>query len=125
MLTVEGSKITLYNPSNLSTCNTPERQREIFVGSLNFWAMLGAAIAQTVSDRYGRRMTFIMAANGFLVGIFILIISSSYGMLLCGRMFIGWGVGTGLAIDPLYISEVTPAKHRGELVTDSEQSCQW
>ena len=79
--------------------------------------MFGAMVAQNVSDRFGRRMTFIFAAVGFLVGIFILVISNSLGMLLIGRMFIGWGVGIGLAIDPLYIAEVTPAKHRGQLVT--------
>lgn len=82
--------------------------------------MFGAMIAQGVSDRFGRRMTFIIAAVGFLIGIFILIVSNSLWMLLVGRMFIGWGVGIGLAIDPLYISEVTPAKHRGQLVTWSE-----
>lgn len=95
-------------------------QREIFVGSLNFWAMFGALLAQTISDRFGRRMTFVIAAVGFLIGIFLMIISGSYAMLLLGRMFVGWGVGIGLAIDPLYISEVTPAKHRGQLVTWSE-----
>ena len=83
-------------------------------------AHLGALVAQTISDRFGRRLTFVFAAVGFLVGIFILMVSGSLAMLLLGRMFIGWGVGIGLAIDPLYISEVTPAKHRGELVTWSE-----
>lgn len=39
---------------------------------------------------------------------------------MLGRMLVGLGVGTGLAIDPLYIAEVTPARHRGELVTWSE-----
>ena len=83
-------------------------------------AHLGALVAQTISDRFGRRLTFVFAAVGFLIGIFILMVSGSLAMLLLGRMFIGWGVGIGLAIDPLYISEVTPAKHRGELVTWSE-----
>lgn len=84
--------------------------------------MFGAVLAQTVSDRLGRRMTFVLAAVGFLVGILIMIISNSLPMLLVGRLFIGVGVGVGigLAIDPLYISEVTPAKHRGHLVTWSE-----
>jgi len=95
-------------------------QKEIFVGSLNFWAIFGAMVAQGVSDRFGRRMTFIFAAIGFLIGIGILVISNSLGMLLVGRMFIGFGVGIGLAIDPLYIAEITPAKHRGQLVTWSE-----
>jgi len=31
-----------------------------------------------------------------------------------------WGFGFGLAIDPLYISEIAPAPHRGRLVTWSE-----
>jgi len=35
---------------------------------------------------------------------------------------LGLGVGFGLAIDPLYISEMTPAAHRGELVTWSEMA---
>lgn len=95
-------------------------EREIFVGSLNFWAMFGALAAQWVSNSLGRRMTFVIAALLFLIGCLILMIAGSYTMLLIGRMFIGWGVGIGLAIDPLYISEVTPAKHRGELVTWSE-----
>lgn len=82
--------------------------------------MFGALAAQGVSDRFGRRMTFVIAAVSFLIGIFVLVIAGSYSILLIGRLFVGWGVGIGLAIDPLYISEVTPAKHRGELVTWSE-----
>ena len=36
--------------------------------------------------------------------------------------FVGIGVGFGLAIDPLYISEMSPAAHRGQLVTWSEMA---
>ena len=82
--------------------------------------MFGALLAQGISDKFGRRMTFFIAALLFLTGCFVLMVAWSYTILLIGRMFIGWGVGIGLAIDPLYISEVTPAKHRGELVTWSE-----
>ena len=95
-------------------------EREIFIGSLNFWAMFGAMGAQFFSDKFGRRRTFIVAAIGFIMGIIIMILSQSYALLLLGRMFVGLGVGVGLAIDPLYIAEVTPAKYRGELVTWSE-----
>jgi sugar porter (SP) family MFS transporter len=61
-----------------------------------------------------------VAAIGFLLGIAVMVLSNSYGLLLLGRLFVGVGVGVGLAIDPLYIAEMTPAKHRGELVTWSE-----
>jgi sugar porter (SP) family MFS transporter len=47
-------------------------------------------------------------------------LSKSYALLLFGRFFVGVGVGIGLAIDPLYIAEISPAKHRGQLVTWSE-----
>ena len=92
----------------------------MFLGSLNFWAMFGAFGAQYVSDRWGRRMTFVVAAIGFIVGILITIMAQGYTGLMIGRMFVGLGVGVGFAIDPLYIAEVTPAKYRGELVTWSE-----
>lgn len=44
-----------------------------------------------------------------------------FGLML-GRIFVGMGVGCGLAIDPLYISEISPAIHRGNLVTWSESA---
>jgi len=64
--------------------------------------------------------TFIVAAIAFIAGCIIMAAAPTYGMLMFGRCFVGLGVGTGLAIDPMYISEVTPAKHRGQLVTWSE-----
>jgi sugar porter (SP) family MFS transporter len=95
-------------------------QRELFVGSINFWAIFGALLAHFFTDGYGRRFTFLVAAVGFIIGLFIMAMSSSYGLLLFGRTFVGLGVGIGLAIDPLYIAELSPAKHRGRLVTYSE-----
>lgn len=47
-------------------------------------------------------------------------VAPGYTILMIGRLFVGLGVGFGLAIDPLYIAEVSPAAHRGELVTRSE-----
>eukprot|EP00977_Amphora_coffeiformis_P018379 scaffold6438_cov181-Amphora_coffeaeformis.AAC.6 len=95
-------------------------QRELFIGSLNFWACFGALLAQSISDRFGRRMTFVIAAVGFNLGILIMILSHSLEALMVGRTFIGWGIGVGLAIDPLFIAEITPPQHRGMLVTWSE-----
>lgn len=95
-------------------------QREIFVGCINFWAMFGAMFAQYFSDDCGRRFTFMVAAIGFIVGIFIMILSNSYEILLFGRAFVGLGLGVGLAVDPMYIAEISPAQHRGKLVTYSE-----
>lgn len=37
-----------------------------------------------------------------------------------GRAISGVGVGLGFAVDPMYIAEVSPAQHRGQLVSWSE-----
>jgi MFS family permease len=97
-------------------------QRELFVGSLNFWSIFGAMGAHWICDKYGRRSSFVVAAVSFIVGLIIMALAHSFEILMFGRIFVGLGVGFGLAIDPLYISEISPAAHRGELVTWSEMA---
>ncbi|CAJ1911354.1 unnamed protein product [Cylindrotheca closterium] len=95
-------------------------QRELFVGSLDFWAIVGGFLSNWICDKYGRRRSFITAALGFIIGSVITGASNSFFILMVGRMFVGLGIGFGLAIDPLYIAEITPAAHRGKMVTWSE-----
>jgi sugar porter (SP) family MFS transporter len=63
-----------------------------------------------------------VAALNFILGVLIMSTANSFAVLMVGRFFLGIGVGFGLAIDPLYISEMTPAAHRGQLVTLSEMA---
>jgi MFS family permease len=63
---------------------------------------------------------FLIAAISFIVGVSIMAPAQSFPTLMIGRFFVGMGVGVGLAIDPLYIAEVSPASRRGELVCWSE-----
>jgi hypothetical protein len=95
-------------------------QLEIFMGSLNLFAMVGALSSNWISDKLGRRWAFRIAAFGFIFGTVIQSGAGGYGSLLFGRAFVGLGVGFGLAVDPVYISEISQAAHRGQLVTWSE-----
>lgn len=95
-------------------------QLEIFMGSMNLFAMIGALCAQFISDGMGRRRAFQVSGFIFILGLFIMSTSINYSSLLFGRIFVGLGVGFGMAIDPIYISEISPASHRGQLVTFSE-----
>jgi len=61
-----------------------------------------------------------IAAVSFIVGVVIQAAALNYATLMVGRVFVGVGVGSGLAIDPVYIAEISPAAHRGRLVTWSE-----
>mmetsp|Transcript_25347 Transcript_25347/g.37181 ORF Transcript_25347/g.37181 Transcript_25347/m.37181 type:complete len:595 (+) Transcript_25347:83-1867(+) len=97
-----------------------DTQLEIFMGSLNLFAMIGALCAHAISDRFGRRGAFIVAAVGFIFGVLLQASAASFNVLMIGRVFVGLGVGFGLAVDPIYIAEISPAAHRGRLVTWSE-----
>lgn len=107
----------LQDPDSMGLTNV---QLEFFNGSLNLFAALGAIAASWISDRYGRRRGFIVAAIGFIFGVIMQTFAQSFEFLMFGRVFVGLGVGFGLAIDPIYIAEMSPAKHRGRLVTWSE-----
>ncbi len=61
-----------------------------------------------------------IAAVSFIIGVIIQAAALNYATLMVGRVFVGIGVGSGLAIDPVYIAEISPAAHRGRLVTWSE-----
>lgn len=95
-------------------------QLELFLGTSNLCALVGALMAHFFSDRYGRRSTFLVAAAGYLAGAGILATAPSYTLLMVGRAFVGLGVGVGLTIDPIYQCEIAPAAFRGELVAWSE-----
>jgi MFS family permease len=95
-------------------------QLELFLGSLNFWTIFGALCSPYLTDRYGRTTTFGMAAIGFLVGIWVMILSPSFEYLMVGRMIVGLAVGVGEAVDPMYIAEISPKHVRGRLVSWAE-----
>mmetsp|Transcript_38687 Transcript_38687/g.116205 ORF Transcript_38687/g.116205 Transcript_38687/m.116205 type:complete len:570 (-) Transcript_38687:451-2160(-) len=107
-------------PKLQSSMGLTDVELEIFMGSLNLFAMVGSLLSHFFSDRYGRRVSFVVAAVSFIIGVIIQATAASYGLLMFGRVFVGLGVGFGLAIDPIYIAEISPAAHRGMLVTWSE-----
>lgn len=73
-------------------------QLEMFFGSLNLFAMVGALCAPFISDLHGRRWAFIVAAVFFVCGNAVLVTAQSFSALMVGRTFIGLGVGFGLAV---------------------------
>jgi len=112
-----GAMIYIRDEYNLS-----DFEYSFVISILNMMAILGAAVSAVVSDRYGRTKTLFTASILFFIGNLLMAASTNYAILLIGRIFCGFGVGTGLAIDPLYISEMSPARYRGGLVSLSEMS---
>ncbi|CAK9327605.1 unnamed protein product [Citrullus colocynthis] len=80
-------------------------------------AIIGAAIGGWMNDRYGRRTVILMADFLFFIGAVVMAASPGPSLLIVGRVFVGLGVGMASMTSPLYISEASPPKIRGALVS--------
>ena len=88
-----------------------------FVSSAMVGAMLGCLLAGTSSDYFGRKKALLTAS------FFLLVCSVGCGLawssvsLIFFRWIGGIGVGISSMVCPLYISEISPARLRGRMVT--------
>lgn len=80
-------------------------------------AIIGAAIGGWLNDRFGRKLAIIVADTLFLTGSIIMAAANGPAVLLVGRVFVGLGVGMASMASPLYISEASPTRVRGALVS--------
>jgi len=80
-------------------------------------AIIGAAIGGWINDRFGRKVSIIVADTLFLIGSIILAAAPNPATLIVGRVFVGLGVGMASMASPLYISEASPTRVRGALVS--------
>lgn len=94
-----------------------ELQLGWFVGCALIGSIAGVAFAGKLSDRFGRKATMLLAALFFAVSGIGCAFSTSFPMLVVSRMLGGVGIGVVSIVSPLYISEISVAKYRGQLVS--------
>ncbi|XP_011088358.1 polyol transporter 5-like isoform X1 [Sesamum indicum] len=92
-------------------------QKEVIMGILNLYSLLGSAAAGRTSDC---RYTIIFAGAIFFAGALLMGFATSYAFLMVGRFVAGIGVGYALMIAPVYTAEVAPASTRGFLTSFPE-----
>ncbi len=88
-----------------------------YVGCALIGSIGGVAVAGILSDRFGRKLTMLLAA--------VLFTASGIGCAVCGdftqlviyRILGGIGIGVVSIVSPMYISEVAVARWRGTLVS--------
>ncbi len=80
-------------------------------------AVLGAALSGKVTDLLGRKKVIIITAVIFAFGAIATGAAPTLEMLVVGRIIIGIAIGIASFSVPLYISEVSPTRNRGALVT--------
>ena len=88
-----------------------------FVGCALVGSILGVAVAGILSDRFGRKLTMLVAAILFTASGIGCAISQSFTELIIYRILGGIGIGVVSIVSPMYISEVAVARWRGTLVS--------
>ena len=88
-----------------------------YVGCALIGSIAGVASAGVISDRLGRKKAMLFAAFMFSLSAIGCAICNSFTELVIYRIIGGVGIGIVSIVSPIYISEVSPAKIRGTLVS--------
>ncbi|RAK93772.1 general substrate transporter [Aspergillus costaricaensis CBS 115574] len=117
-----------YDQGVLSGLNTAEDFLDTFdgpspslLGTINaiyeIGYFVGAVNVFFVGEKLGRKRCMYLGAALMLVGAVLQ--ASAYGtpQMIIGRIVCGWGNGFNTAVTPLWVSELSPAKSRGRLVS--------
>ena len=88
-----------------------------YVGCALLGSIIGVVFAGKLSDTIGRKKTMIISAVLFTSSAIGCALSMSLNQLVFWRMVGGGGIGIVSIVSPLYIAEVSPASHRGRLVS--------
>ncbi|KAK6265079.1 hypothetical protein SCA6_020513 [Theobroma cacao] len=91
--------------------------QEVIVSMAVAGAIFGAAFGGWMNDRFGRKLSILVADALFFVGAIVMALAPAPWMIILGRIFVGLGVGMASMTAPLYISEASPARIRGALVS--------
>lgn len=107
----------LYIRDDFSSVDKKTWLQEMIVSMAIAGAIIGAAIGGWANDKFGRRTSILVADFLFFTGAVIMAAAPNPSLLIIGRIFVGFGVGMASMTSPLYISEASPARVRGALVS--------
>ncbi|CAG8447194.1 7246_t:CDS:10 [Dentiscutata erythropus] len=97
--------------------NLTEFRQTSIVGASTFGGTIGALGAGWLADFSGRKSAIYLASFLFILGSLLMAFSSTFPVLLISRLINGFAIGIGNMIASLYICEISPKFHRGELAS--------
>ena len=88
-----------------------------YVGCALIGSIAGVLVAGSLSDYLGRKFTMLISAALFSISAIGCAVCGSFDGLVAYRIVGGIGIGIVSIVSPIYISEVSPARIRGTLVS--------
>jgi SP family arabinose:H+ symporter-like MFS transporter len=88
-----------------------------FVSCALLGCVIGVAVAGKLSDSYGRKKVLLLSALLFTISAAGCMVAGQESLLISFRLVGGLGIGVASMVSPLYISEFSPARLRGRMVT--------
>lgn len=88
-----------------------------FVSCALLGCIVGVSFSGKLSDQYGRKIVLILSAILFLASAIGCMFSDSFTVLVIFRLIGGLGIGVASMVSPLYISEFSPSRFRGMMVS--------
>lgn len=85
------------------------------VAVLEIGALVTSLACGQLADTFGRKAIIFWGASVFSIGGAIQTLSTSYTIMVLGRITAGLGVGAMSFVTPMYQSELSPAENRGKL----------
>ncbi len=88
-----------------------------FVSCALLGCIAGVSFSGKLSDKYGRKPVLVISAIMFLASALGCMWSGSFTALIIFRLIGGLGIGVASMVSPLYISEFSPSRYRGMMVS--------
>jgi sugar porter (SP) family MFS transporter len=79
--------------------------------------LVGAIVAGSLSDRFGRKRLLLLSALLFAVTSIGNALAPAFAIFIAWRMLGGVAIGLASNLSPMYIAEIAPAQMRGKLVS--------
>ncbi|KAK4209584.1 general substrate transporter [Rhypophila decipiens] len=103
--------------TGLSDRTLTSLDKSIITSCTSLFALLVSPSASVLADSLGRKRVILAADVLFVVGALIQALSTTIFAMVIGRSIVGAAVGAASFVVPLYIAELSPAAHRGRLIT--------
>jgi sugar porter (SP) family MFS transporter len=87
----------------------------IAMASALYGTVVGSLLGGWPADRFGRKATLLWIGVLYFVGAVGSALAPNVTIFIIARVIGGLGIGISTVVAPMYIAEIAPAKHRGQL----------